>query len=258
MKKLTALFLLVLIAAFAGNVGAQRSTLLGTVLLDSAERPAAGAEIVISSLGRRVHSDLNGVFRLDSLAAGTYPIIVRVAGYVQLESTLSFGISDTLERDFVLLRRSAMIVLAAQESEGHTAVRASAIRQRIGDANLIRVEEFQQAAASATAIDLYDLLRTLRPNMMRARGKTMGDGKSDDAKMSLPPPTTPDRTLSTDEPMFEPLVYVNNARVGHLAALHAIPASNVSEVRYLSPIDATQRFGIGHSSGAILVTLGAR
>lgn len=36
--------------------------------------------------------------------------------------------------------------------------------------------------------------------------------------------------------------------------LNAIAAQDVLEIRYLSPIDATLRFGTGHSAGAILVT----
>jgi hypothetical protein len=38
-----------------------------------------------------------------------------------------------------------------------------------------------------------------------------------------------------------------------LEALKTIPGEHVLEIRYLTPMDATTRYGTGHSNGAILV-----
>jgi hypothetical protein len=50
------------------------------------------------------------------------------------------------------------------------------------------------------------------------------------------------------------MVYVDEVRMGGRESLRQIPAANVAEVRYLTPIQASARFGRGHEGGAILVT----
>ena len=42
---------------------------------------------------------------------------------------------------------------------------------------------------------------------------------------------------------------------GSLEALYSMHVNDVTHVRYLSPADATTRFGTGHAGGAILVDL---
>jgi hypothetical protein len=55
-----------------------------------------------------------------------------------------------------------------------------------------------------------------------------------------------------------PVVYLNNLRLGTPDQLSTMPADGVTEVRWLSAIDATTRYGTGHAGGAILVfTYGA-
>jgi len=51
-----------------------------------------------------------------------------------------------------------------------------------------------------------------------------------------------------------PVVYLDGVRVGTLDELRRIRADRVSMMEYLSPSDATNRFGTNHDSGAILVT----
>ena len=49
------------------------------------------------------------------------------------------------------------------------------------------------------------------------------------------------------------VVYVDQTRMGGPRALADIPITEVKEIQYLSGPDATQRFGTGHGSGAIIV-----
>jgi hypothetical protein len=49
-------------------------------------------------------------------------------------------------------------------------------------------------------------------------------------------------------------VYVNGVRSGDVNSLHQIQVIDVREVRRLSATEATQRYGTGHTMGAILVT----
>jgi hypothetical protein len=48
-------------------------------------------------------------------------------------------------------------------------------------------------------------------------------------------------------------VYLDNTRLGGVQALSQIPARSISSVRKVNGIDATARWGIGHSAGVISV-----
>jgi hypothetical protein len=51
-----------------------------------------------------------------------------------------------------------------------------------------------------------------------------------------------------------PVVYSDGIRVGNLDELRRIRATVVIRMEFLSPSDATNRFGTNHTGGAILVT----
>lgn len=51
-----------------------------------------------------------------------------------------------------------------------------------------------------------------------------------------------------------PTVYVDGIRVYDFTELDRIRADVVERMEYLSPTDATNRFGVNHDAGAILVT----
>jgi hypothetical protein len=51
------------------------------------------------------------------------------------------------------------------------------------------------------------------------------------------------------------VLYVNGNKMGDLNMLKQILATDVFEVRYMDPSKAENEFGIGHSGGAVLVTL---
>lgn len=50
------------------------------------------------------------------------------------------------------------------------------------------------------------------------------------------------------------MVYRDGVLLGAKAALHAIRVDDVAEVRRLSPAEASERFGLDHGAGAILIT----
>ncbi|HEY4129553.1 MAG TPA: hypothetical protein VGM50_03000 [Gemmatimonadaceae bacterium] len=50
------------------------------------------------------------------------------------------------------------------------------------------------------------------------------------------------------------VVYMNGTRLGDTSTLSSVTASEVKTIEYLNPNDATQRFGGGHTHGAIIVT----
>jgi len=77
-----------------------------------------------------------------------------------------------------------------------------------------------------------DAVRRLRPNYLQTHGG---------ASSSI-----------TQGPQ-DVVVYVDNTRMGGPASLAQIPITDVKEIQYLNGTDATQRYGTGHGSGAIIV-----
>ena len=51
-----------------------------------------------------------------------------------------------------------------------------------------------------------------------------------------------------------PEVYLDGIRFGPIDALHRINGDQISRIEFLSGLDATTRFGLGHDGGAILVS----
>ena len=92
---------------------------------------------------------------------------------------------------------------------------------------LISQEEIE---AAGDVHDAYDLVQRLRATWLASRGPS---------SIYL---TTP-----------EVVVYLNGVRRGGPEALREIEARGIKELRHLRGTDATQRFGTGHESGAILV-----
>ena len=80
-------------------------------------------------------------------------------------------------------------------------------------------------------LDAYDAVRRLRPMWVRTRGPV---------SMTLPVGVQ---------------VYINGSRRGHIEELRSFRANEIESITYLSAPEATTRFGIGHSDGAVLVIL---
>lgn len=84
--------------------------------------------------------------------------------------------------------------------------------------------------ATTPAVDAYDAVQRLRPNFLRSRS-----------------------TASTSNAY--PVVYVDGLRKGGLEYLRVIRAAEVAEIRYLSAIDATTRYGMNVEAGVLDVKL---
>ena len=84
----------------------------------------------------------------------------------------------------------------------------------------------------------YDLVEGLRPSMLASRGTSAGSQSRSQLW----------------EASSRIKVYLDGFRYGGVESLATIPASTVVEVRWLSALDATTRFGTGNAAGAIAVT----
>lgn len=99
---------------------------------------------------------------------------------------------------------------------------------RYRGSNVISGEEVRETSAS----DAFEAVQLLRPMWLRAR-----------AAPSL-----------TDRAGGYPRIYVDNIPLaGGTRELRTVVAGDIREIRYISPADATTRFGTGHAGGVIMV-----
>ena len=118
------------------------------------------------------------------------------------------------------------LALAAQDTA--SAAPEKRIRR---DPSIISQEEI--AAEAADTRDLLELVQRLRPFWIKpARGPS-----------------------SINLATSQPVVYVNNTRMGAPAVLRQYSAASVREIRHLRGTDASMRFGTDHENGAILLIL---
>jgi hypothetical protein len=108
----------------------------------------------------------------------------------------------------------------------------SAADHRSGaDRNVITGTEIVPGMLSA-----YDIVQYRRPRWLLGHGQLPSDEGKPEA----------------------PTVYLEGVKYGDLETLRGINAFEVAELRFLDARDATTRFGSGHSTGVILVTLRRR
>src|SRR5687768_6358671 len=93
--------------------------------------------------------------------------------------------------------------------------------------NLLTGDQLRQVDVG----NVYDALRRLRPQWLRARGS---------ASMVSPRAS-------------EPIVYVSGIRRGELRTLQNVNIDQVLRVEFIDARDATTRFGTGHAGGVITV-----
>ena len=123
---------------------------------------------------------------------------------------------------------TAIVLLLATVVIGAAACAAGAAAGGGGSSNVLTAVQLENQPVT----NLYDAVQRLRPRWLLERGAT---------------------TLNAaGNPV---VVYVNDQRMGGVAELHNVVLSSVGEVRYLDASSATMRWGTGHTSGAILVTI---
>lgn len=84
--------------------------------------------------------------------------------------------------------------------------------------------------ASSSHTDAYALLQSMRPQWLRARG-----------------------TSSLNAPASI-RVYLDGSMLGGVEHLRQITTRSLGEIRFLDGLEATQRWGLDHGAGAIMLT----
>ena len=93
----------------------------GTVR-DSAGAPIGGAEIVLGQ--RRTETNGQGLFRIDSLRPGQYPIAVRLVGYAAVRSHIVVVATEPTEVSYILLPAPFLLPTVVVEAQ-RTGIRGS-------------------------------------------------------------------------------------------------------------------------------------
>jgi hypothetical protein len=114
--------------------------------------------------------------------------------------------------------------LAAQDSAN-----APEKKRLSRDPQIIRQNEIE---AEVDARNALELIQRLRPFWIRNRGQS-----------------------SVNLGTADPVVYVNNTRMGPPSVLQQYSTTSIREIRQLRGTEASMRFGMGHENGAILLTL---
>lgn len=116
-----------------------------------------------------------------------------------------------------------------QAGEPQTTAVSSPVPRQRKDPNVITEAEL----SSRPTLTARQAVEQLRPQFLRVRGTTtLGNAQTGDVIW----------------------VYVDGTRMGQIDVLNNIGVHEVREIRYLSPSEATNRYGTGHVQGAILVT----
>jgi hypothetical protein len=113
-----------------------------------------------------------------------------------------------------------------------------------GDRSVIQRAEME----TSTATNAYALIQSRRPNWLRTRGtqsfreqgQVRGQGEREAASV-----VPGELTI---------VVYLDNAKLGSINELRGVALDNVRYIRFLDAAAATQRWGGGHTHGAILVS----
>lgn len=87
----------------------------------------------------------------------------------------------------------------------------------------------EQELRESTVLNALDAVRQRRPAWLRSRGATSRGTQA------------------------EPVVYFNDVRMGGVESLSQFTLGSIKELRYYTATEATNRWGTGHSAGAIVV-----
>jgi hypothetical protein len=118
---------------------------------------------------------------------------------------------------------------AGQAGEPQTTTVSAPVPRQRKDPNVITEAEL----TSRPTLTARQAIEQLRPQFLRTRGTT---------------------TLGNAQTADVIWVYVDGTRMGTLEVLNNIGVHEIREIRYLSPSEATNRYGTGHVQGAILIT----
>lgn len=131
------------------------SSLAGTVLADSSERPIANAEVIVAALELRTRSDSTGAFVLSGIAPGRHMVVFRAVGYEALSTEMTFAAGERVDADIVLRPAAAgsasaqslarVDVVAASASGNNPRIAEFDERRKMGFGRFLTQEVFEKS-----------------------------------------------------------------------------------------------------------------
>jgi|GEM_PF-541017 len=181
---------------------------------------------------RTVRTDSTGHYEFTGVAAGRYRLGFARIGYRPAEVELEVHPDAPLQIAVGLAVQPVRLEpVEVTEPAGREVVGARpGARRSPSRRDLIARDEIE--ARAPTARTAFDLVRRLRPTWLTRRG-----------------------SASTRARDFPVVVYIENVRRGDVESLRSIPADGVRELWFVEAIQATQRWGTGHTAGVIHVLL---
>ena len=111
------------------RLGARPAVFAGVVMSDMDGRPISEAQVLLPEVPRMAFTDDDGAFRISNIPAGTHRVVVRRLGQRQLDMTLTFAPSQTLERKLLLSR---VVTLDTVAVRGRAEIPSFEEHRRIG------------------------------------------------------------------------------------------------------------------------------
>lgn len=184
-----------------------------------------------------------------ALGAATGGVIGAWLGFVTAKIRVSDWNDQARSASGIRMRNQSTIVgaalgLAVGSLIGHHAgcgAVATLPRVRLSH-QAISVEEI---AKSGQTGNVYDLVHSLRPNWLNTRGLTLSEGAESIT-------VNGQSAIVQGAPHLG--VYLDNARLGSIDDLKTIPVAGITGVRFYEAGEASMRWGLNNSSGAIQVT----
>ncbi|MEE9438362.1 MAG: TonB-dependent receptor [Saprospiraceae bacterium] len=154
-KKIVSTLTLLIILFATQSVIAQKSTLKGVIKDDLSGETLIGATVVLLENNLSQVTDLDGLYRINSIPPGVYTIEIRYLGYITVQQQITLESGQELEQNIKLKYESVMadeVVISAQ-AEGQI----SSINQQLADntiKNIVSAKKIQETpnANAAEAI----------------------------------------------------------------------------------------------------------
>lgn len=185
------------IIALPAVAAAQDATFKGRVLVDSIERPVAGAVVAIESLKLQATTDSLGEFTIKGIRPGAYIIMVRRVGFGALATRMRFTAREIVEADFLMTPNVQSLPDVKVETKPALKPRMVEFEERRTSASggrFLTQQDFEKRAYSWTSDVLrqlpgLDLVRdSRRPSQYYVAAGRMQVGSGPLSSAGTPPP----------------------------------------------------------------------
>ena len=209
------------------SVAAQQQAVLGGVISDAVTGEIVdAAAVTLVGTGIETRTAADGIFEFPDAPLGFVTVHVQAPGYpaVVEEVEMTPGTVRIMQvilpsADAVL--RDILVVVPATDA---------ARRGERRNPNVLTNEELRDI--NLASLSAFQAIQNMRPQWLRARGIKSLSGGSIFAK-----------------------VLVGEGQYREIDDLRNLDVSAIAEIRFISPADATTRFGTGYTAGVILVSM---